>query len=101
MVVFGESWAYSVQGRKVDEILEFIKKNIENTHLEEGEDISIVSKPLENKVEELNKKYPKTIKYFVRRDNGFLRIGPGGGFVMRGICIRVIIVRPFIKGGEQ
>lgn len=99
MIAFGESWAYSVQGRKVDELLEFIKKNIENTHLGEDEPVDVVTYLLADKVAFLNSKYPKTVKYYVICSPGYLRIGPIGS-VTKGISIRMIIARPFTKGGE-
>lgn len=99
MIVFGESWAYSVQGRKVDELLEFINKNIANTHLQEGEPVTVVTDLLDEKVAELNDKYPNTVKYRVLIGSGYLRIVPPGG-VVKGISIRMIIARPFTKGGE-
>lgn len=99
MITFGESWAYGVQGRKVDELLKYIKENIEYTHLKEGEPETVVTNLLEDKVAELNEKYPKTVKYFVKRVFGSIRIGNLGG-ATKGISIRVIISRPFEKGGE-
>lgn len=99
MIVFGESWAYSVQGRKVDELLEFINKNIENTYLQEGEPVTVVTDLLDEKVAELNDKYPNTVKYRVLIGSDHLRIVPPGG-VVKGIKIRMIIARPFTKGGE-
>lgn len=99
MIVFGESWAYGVQCRKVDELLEFIKKNIENTHLQEDDPVTVVTELLKDKVDELNKKYPKTVKYYVKCDHGFIRIG-GVGVVLKGISIRRIVARPYKKGGE-
>ena len=100
MIVFGRAFTYSVQGRKVDELFKFIRDNIEFTHLNEGEDISAVIKMLEDKVDELNKKYPKTVKYYPRLvDDCYLRISLAGN-PMKGIAINVLTVRPFMKGGE-
>lgn len=99
MIVFGESWAYSVRGRKVDELLEFINKNIANTHLQEDEPVSVVTDLLDEKVAELNDKYPKTVKYRVLIGSGKIRIGAHGS-VIKGISIRMIIARPFTRGGE-
>lgn len=98
MIVFAETWSYSVQGRKVDELLEFVKQ-FEFTHLKEGESISAVRKMLEDKIDELNRKYPKTIKYYLHVDHDRLRIGPAG-YVARCVCIKMLSVKPFEKGGR-
>lgn len=94
MIVFGRAFSYSVQGRKVEELFKFIHDNIELTHLEEGEDISAVKKMLTDKVDELNKKYPKTVKYCLCECGDYLRVTPSGS-VTKGIGINVLTVRPF------
>lgn len=94
MIVFGASWAYSVHGSKVDELLKWIKLRFEFTHLKEGEDLSAVKKMLEDKIDELNRKYPKTVKYYLHVDPDRLRIGPDG-YVMRCISIKMLSVKPF------
>ena len=98
MILVGDSWTWSVRGRKVDELLAFIKKHIENTHLKEGEDLSAVRKMLEDKIDKLNKKYPTTIKYYLYVDHDSLRIAPAGS-VVRCIRIKMLTVKPFEEGG--
>lgn len=99
MIVFAGTWAYSVHGRKVDELLKYVKQ-FEFKYLKEGEDLSAVKKMLEDKIDELNKKYPKTIKYYLYVDHDRLRIAPAG-YVMRCVCIKMLSVKPFAKGGES
>lgn len=100
MIVFGEAWMYSVQGRKAEELLKFLHEMFEFTHLKEGEDISAVRKLIIEKVDELNKKYPKTVKYSLYDYHNCLRISCGGS-PMKGLAIPVYTVRPFEKGGKK
>lgn len=103
MIAFGRSYAYSVMGRKVDEILQFLLQEFDYTYIKDEKDFPSVIEPLKKKVEELNKKYPKTVKYYVRLDKGckcgFLRIGQPG-FATKGISLPYWDVRPFKEGGE-
>ena len=103
MIAFGRSYAYSVQGRKVDEILQLLNKEFDYTYIKEEKDFPSVRESLKKKVDELNKKYPKTVKYYVRLDKGckcgFLRIGQPGSAI-KGISLPYWDVRPMSEGGE-
>ena len=103
MIAFGRSYAYSVMGRKVDEILQFLLQEFDYTYIKDEKDFPSVIEPLKKKVEELNKKYPKTVKYHVRTDDrrekeGYIRIGTVGT-VTKGIGLPFWNVRPFKEGG--
>lgn len=100
MIVFNRSYSYSVQGRKADEILKFIAVNFDYTFLQDEKEFSEVKELISKKIDELNKKYPKTVKYFVSVNGGYLRIRPANS-VMKGIAIEFLNVRRFkIEGGE-
>lgn len=104
MIAFGKSYAYSVMGRKVDEILQFLLQEFDYTYIKDEKDFPSVIEPLKKKVEELNKKYPKTVKYHVRTADrrgkeGYIRIG-AVGTVIKGISLHYWDVRPFKEGGE-
>ena len=102
MMAFGKSFAYSVQGRKVDEILQFLIKEHEYTYIKDENAFSEVIQSLKEKVDELNNKYPKTLKYYVEvqksEKQGFIRIH-ASGFSMRGISIPYWNVREYKKEG--
>ena len=102
MKAFGKSFAYSVQGRKVDEILQFLIKEHEYTYIKDENAFSAVIQSLKEKVDELNNKYPKTLKYYVEvqksKKEGFIRIH-ASGFSMRGISIPYWNVREYKKEG--
>ena len=102
MRAFGKSFAYSVQGRKVDEILQFLIKEHEYTYIKDENAFSAVIQSLKEKVDELNNKYPKTSKYYVEvqksEKEGFIRIH-ASGFSMRGIGIPYWNVREYKKEG--
>ena len=98
MIVFGKSWAYSVQGRKVEEIMKFLHLNLDYTFVEDEKDFSKIKETLRKKIDELNSKYPKTVKYALKDDKGFLRIVPAGSAI-KGLAIEVLKVRKF-KIGE-
>ena len=95
-----------MQGRKVDEILQLLKKELDYTYIKDENVFSAVIQSLKKKVEELNNKYPKTIKYYVRVENGinddeqgYIRIDQSG-FTMKGICVPYYNVREYKEGGE-
>lgn len=102
MKAFGKSFAYSVQGRKIDEILQFLNKEHDFTYIKDENDFSAVIQALKKKVDELNNKYPKTLKYYVEVEKGekegFIRIH-ASGFSMRGISIPYWDVREYKKEG--
>ena len=105
MRAFGKSFAYSVQGRKVDEILQFLYKEHDFTYVKDENAFSAVIQSLKRMVNELNNKYPKTLKYYVEvqkmGNNGFIRIH-ASGYSNRGISIPYWDVREYKKeGGEQ
>jgi hypothetical protein len=104
MIAFGKSYAYSVMGRKVDEILQFLHQEFDYTYIKEEKDFPSVRESLKKKVEELNKKYPKTVKYYVRLDKGckcgFLRIGQPG-FATKGISLPYWNVREYKEEGGE
>lgn len=104
MIAFGRSYAYSVMGRKVDEILQFLLQELNYTYIKEEKDFPSVIEPLKEKVAELNKKYPKTVKYHVYTHDrgekaGYIRIG-AVGTAIKGISLPFWNVRPFKEGGE-
>ena len=102
MRAFGKSFAYSVQGRKVDEILQFLYKEHEFTYVKDENAFSAVIQSLERMVNELNNKYPKTLKYYVEVqkgvNSGYIRIH-ASGCPMRGISIPYWDVREYKKEG--
>lgn len=98
MIVFGKSWAYSVQGRKVEEIMKFLHLNLDYTFVEDEKDFSKIKETLRKKIDELNSKDPKTVKYALKDDKDYLRIVPAGS-VIKGLAIEVLRVRKF-KIGE-
>ena len=102
MRAFGKSFAYSVQGRKVDEILQFLNKEHDFTYVKDENAFSAVIQSLKKKVDELNKKYPKTLKYYVEVEKGekqgYIRIH-ASGYTMRGIGIPYWNVREYNKEG--
>lgn len=102
MRAFGKSYAYSVQGRKVDEILQFLVKEHDYTYIKDENAFSAVIQSLKVKVDELNNKYPKTLKYYVEVQKGekagFIRIH-ASGYSMRGISIPYWNVREYKKEG--
>lgn len=102
MRAFGKSFAYSVQGRKVDEILQFLYKEHDFTYVKDENAFSAVIQSLERMVNELNNKYPKTSKYYVEVqknvNDGFIRIH-ASGYSMRGISIPYWDVREYKKEG--
>ena len=102
MRAFGKSFAYSVQGRKVDEILQFLYKEHDFTYVKDENAFSTVIQSLKKKVDELNNKYPKTLKYYVEVEknvyNGYIRIH-AAGYTMRGIGIPYWDVREYKKEG--
>lgn len=104
MKAFGKSFAYSVQGRKVDEILQYLNKKIDYTYLKDEKDFSAVIQSLSKKVDELNKKYSKTLKYYVEDDRsekfGYIRIH-ASGYTMRGIGTPYWIVREYEQEGGE
>jgi hypothetical protein len=105
MRAFGKSFAYAVQGRKVDEILQFLHKEHDYTFIKDENDFSKVIQSLKRKVDELNNKYPKTQQYHVEVEKseyeGHIRIH-ASGYTMRGIGITYWNVREYNKkGGEQ
>ena len=105
MRAFGKSFAYSVQGRKVDEILQFLNKEHDFTYVKDENAFSAVILSMKKKVDELNNKYPKTKKYYVEvqksEKGGFIRIH-ASGYSMRGISIPYWNVREYKKeGGAQ
>lgn len=104
MKAFGKSFAYSVQGRKVDEILQFLNKELDFTYIKDENDFSAVIQALKKKVDELNNKYPKTLKYYVEvqksEKEGFIRIH-ASGFSMRGVSIPYWNVREYKKEGGE
>lgn len=97
MIAFGKSYAYSVQGRKVDEILQFLFQELDYIYIQDEKNFPSVKKFLENKVYVLNCKYPKTVEYSVRIERrekeGYIRIGPIGT-ITKGICLQYMNVRP-------
>lgn len=103
MIAFGGSYAYGVMGRKVDEILLFLLQKFDYTYIKDEKDFPSVIELLEKKVEELNKKYPNTVKYYVRLNKGckcgYLRIEHPGS-PTKGIGLPYWEVRPFKEGGE-
>ena len=102
MIAFGKSYAYGVQGRKIDEILQFLYKEHDFTYVKDENAFSAVIQSLKRKVDELNSKYPKTLKYYVEVqknvNDGFIRIH-ASGYTMRGIAIPYLDVREAIIGG--
>ena len=102
MRAFGKSFAYSVQGRKVDEILQFLYKEHDFTYVKDENAFSAVIQSLKRKVNELNNKYPKTLKYYVEvqknKNDGYIRIH-ASGYSMRGISIPYWDVREYKKEG--
>lgn len=102
MRAFGKSFAYSVQGRKVDEILQFLYKEHDFTYVKDENAFSAVILSLKKKVDELNNKYPKTLKYYVEVEKGekqgYIRIH-ASGYTMRGISIPYWNVREYNKKG--
>lgn len=103
MRAFGKSFAYSVQGRKVDEILQFLNKEHDFTYVKDEKDFSAVIQSLKKMVDELNNKYPKTLKYYVEVEKsekqGYIRIH-ASGYTMRGISIPYWNVREYkMEGG--
>ena len=105
MIAFGRSYAYSVQGRKVDEILQLLNKEFDYTYIKEEKDFPSVRESLKKKVDELNKKYPKTVKYAVvgklSAQEGSITIGTVGTAVRtKGIFLHFWSVKPMSEGGE-
>ena len=104
MIAFGRSYAYGVMGRKVDEILQFLHQEFNYTYIKEEKDFPSVRESLKKRVEELNKKYPKTVKYYVRLDKGckcgFLRIGQPGSAI-KGISLPYWDVREYKEEGGE
>lgn len=102
MWAFGKSFAYSVQGRKVDEILQYLLKEHNYTYIKDEKDFSTAIQSLKKKVDELNNKYPKTLKYYVEVEKGekqgYIRIH-ASGYTMRGISIPYWNVREYKKEG--
>lgn len=102
MKAFGKSFAYSVQGRKVDEILQFLHKQFDYTYVKDEKDLSAVIQSLTMKIDELNNKYPQTLKYYVEVEKsekqGYIRIH-ASGYTMRGISIPYWNVREYKKEG--
>ena len=92
MIVFGKSWAYSVQGRKVDEILEYIHKNLDFTYVETEQDFQAVKTKIIGKLQFYNMKYPKTVKYYLSEQKDYLRIGATGSAI-KGINISLLRVK--------
>ena len=104
MRAFGKSFAYAVQGRKVDEILQFLHKEHDYTFIKDENDFSKVVQSLKRKVDELNNKYPKTQQYHVEVQKseyeGYIRIH-ASGYTMRGIGIPYWNVREYNKEGGE
>lgn len=105
MRAIGKSFAYSVQGRKVDEILQFLNKEHDFTYVKDENAFSAAIQSLKKKVAELNNKYPKTLKYYVEvqksEKEGFIRIH-ASGYSMRGISIPYWNVREYKnEGGKE
>ena len=105
MRAFGRSFAYSVQGRKVDEILQFLNKEHAFTYVKDENAFSAVIQSLKKKVNELNNKYPKTQKYYVEVqknvvNEGYIRIH-ASGCTMRGISIPYWNVREYKEEGGE
>ena len=105
MIAFGKSYAYWVQGRKVDEILQFLYKEHDFTYVKDENAFSAVIQSLKNMVNEINNKYPKTSKYYVEVqknvNDGYIRIH-ASGYAIRGISIPYWDVREYKKeGGAQ
>ena len=102
MRAFGKSFAYSVQGRKVEEILQFLYKELDFTYVKDENAFSAVIQSLKEKVDKLNNKYPKTLKYYVEVqknvNDGYIRIH-ASGYSMRGISIPYWDVREYKKEG--
>ncbi len=102
MIAFGRSYAYSVMGRKVDEILQFLKKEHDFTYVKDENAFSVVIQSLKKKVGELNNKYPKTQKYYVEVqknvNDGYIRIHASGS-TLRGIGIPYWNVREYKEEG--
>ena len=102
MRALGKSYAYSVQGRKVDEILQFLDKEHDFTYVKDENAFSAVILSMKKKVDELNNKYPKTQKYYVEVqknvNDGYIRIH-ASGYSMRGISIPYWNVREYKKEG--
>ena len=92
MIVFGKSWAYSVQGRKVDEILEYIHKNLDFTYVETEQEFQAVKAKIIGKLQFYNMKYPKTMKYYLSEQKDYLRIGATGSAI-KGINISLLRVK--------
>ena len=103
MRALGKSYAYSVQGRKVDEILQFLNKEHDFTYVKDENAFSAVILSMKKKVDELNNKYPKTLKYYVEvqksKKEGFIRIHASDS--MRGISIPYWNVREYKKEGGE
>ncbi len=104
MRAFGKSFTYGVQGRKVDEIQQFLIKEHEYTYIKDENAFSAVIQSLKEKVDELNNKYPKTLKYYVEvqksEKQGYIRIH-ASGFSKRGISIPYWNVREYKKEGGE
>ena len=104
MRAFGKSFAYAVQGRKVDEILQFLYKEHDFTYVKDEKDFSAVIQSLKKMVDELNNKYPKTQKYYVEVqknvNDGYIRIHAVGS-TLRGIGIPYWNVREYNKEGGE
>lgn len=105
MIAFGRSYAYSVQGRKVDEILQLLNKGYDFTYVKDEKEFMSVVASLQKKVDELNKKYPKTVKYAVvgklSAQEGSITIGTVGTAVRtKGIFLHFWSVKPMSEGGE-
>lgn len=102
MRVFGRPFSYSVQGRKVDEILQFLNKEHAFTYVKDENAFSAVIQSLKKKVGELNNKNPKTQKYYVevQKDvnGGYIRIH-ASGYSMGGISIPYWNVREYKEEG--
>ena len=102
MIAFGKSYAYWVQGRKVDEILQFLYKEHDFTYVKDKNAFSAVIQSLKKMVNEINNKYPKTSKYYVEVqknvNDGYIMIH-ASGYSIRGISIPYWDVREYKKEG--
>ena len=106
MIVVCRFYQYGVAGKKINELADYLKKNVCNTYVEDVSGFVQMKRSIRKKVKELNEMYPKSepIKFYGNIDEKY---GYGGLMFKRPnasaavINMSVYVVKQYKEGGEQ
>lgn len=105
MIVIGKIGTYGVTGRKVEELREYLKKNVELRHVPDMDAYRQMCEDISSYVDHLNKKYKKSTPIHFSQCvseilDGFFRFSRPGAYAAC-IYMSVYVVTPYKEGGES